>query len=311
MEVPMSAMPIASAPCSFGVDEILVEDAWMPGPDEMLDWMLGIGYAGTELGPPAYLGQGLAARERLERRNLELVGAFLPQHFSRADRATADRDWFREQVGLLKEASPEGSQPFAVLCEAIDEPDRLRWSGRIEEHPEAQLDGTRFQTMMDNMHRAGELAAQLGLRAVIHPHAGTYLETDAEIERMVEALDANLVGLCLDTGHFRFGGADPAQRIRDYHAVIRHVHIKDCYTKIIADVKAEGKGLHEALFRGVFTELGNGDSGIEAVVAALREIGYEGWLVVEQDQFLRANVTREALVAGQRRNLEYLRRLGV
>ena len=119
------------------------------------------------------------------------------------------------------------------------------------------------------------------------------------------------MGLCLDTGHFRFGGADPAQRIRDYRAVIRHVHIKDCYTKIIADVKAEGKGLHEALFRGVFTELGNGDSDIGAVVDALREVGYEGWLVVEQDQFLRANVTREALVAGQRRNLEYLRNLGL
>ena len=307
----MTAMPIASAPCSFGVDEILVEDAWMPEPDEMLDWMLGIGYAGTELGPPAYLGEGAAARDRLERRGLELVGAFLPQHFSRADQAPADREWLREQAALLKEASPRGSRPFAVLCEAIDEPDRLRWSGRIEEHPEAQLDETRFRTMMDNMHRAGELAAQLGLRAVIHPHAGTYLETDAEIERMVEALDASLVGLCLDTGHFRFGGADPARRIRDYHSVIRHVHIKDCYTKIIADVKAEGKGLHEALFRGVFTELGNGDSDIGAVVEALREIDYVGWLVVEQDQFLRANVTRDALVAGQRRNLEYLRNLGL
>ncbi len=67
-------LPIASAPCSFGVDEVVVDDAWMPGPDEMLDWMLGIGYAGTELGPPSYLGAGHAARERLDRRGLQLVG---------------------------------------------------------------------------------------------------------------------------------------------------------------------------------------------------------------------------------------------
>ena len=49
---------IASAPCSYGVDEVMVDDAWMPGPDEMLDWMLGSGFEGTELGPPGFLGVG-------------------------------------------------------------------------------------------------------------------------------------------------------------------------------------------------------------------------------------------------------------
>jgi inosose dehydratase len=308
-----SRMPIASAPCSFGVDEVIVDDIWMPGPDEMLDWMLGIGYLGTELGPPHFLGGGSGAlvRARLERRGLQLVGAFLPQHFSREDRATADRDWLREQLRSLREATPAGSDPFAVLSEAIDEPDRLRWSGRTEQHPETQLDDARFATMMDNMHRAGELARSMGFRAVIHPHAGTYLETDAEIERMVGALDPSLVGLCLDTGHFRYGGADPAQRVRDYHAVLQHVHIKDCHTQVLEDVKAEGKDLYEALVRGVFTELGNGDSGIEAVIGALREVDYQGWLVVEQDQFLKDTVTREVLVGAQRRNLELLRSLGL
>lgn len=304
-------MPIASAPCSFGVDEVMQDDSWMPQPDEMLDWMLGIGYVGTEMGPPGFLGAGAAARERLERRGLQMVGAFLPQHFSRADRAAADRDWLRQQLTNLRAATPEGSNPFAVLCEAIDEPDRLRFSGRTEDHPEAQLDATRFATLMDNMHRAGELARSLGFRAVIHPHAGTYLETDAEIERMVGALDPTLVGLCLDTGHFRYGGADPAQRVRDYRSVIQHVHIKDCHTKVLDDVKAEGKGLYEALIRGVFCELGDGDSGIDAVIEALREIGYEGWLVIEQDQFLKDTVTRPDLVGGQRRNLEYLHNLGL
>jgi inosose dehydratase len=301
-----SNLPIASAPCSFGVDEVMVDDSWMPGPDEMLDWMLGIGYLGTELGPPGFLGSGTAARERLERRGLQLVGAFLPQHFSRDDRAPADREWLREQLTLLREATPEGSDPLAVLAEAIDEPDRLRWSGRTEQHPEAQLDGARFRSMMDNMHRAGELARSMGFRAVIHPHAGTYLETDAEIERMVEGLDASLVGLCLDTGHFRYGGADPARRVRDYRSVLQHVHIKDCHTQVLDDVRAEGGDLYTALVRGVFTELGNGDSGIDEVVRALEEVGYEGWLVIEQDQFLRESVTRNALVSAQRRNLEYL-----
>jgi inosose dehydratase len=300
---------IASAPCSYGVDEVMVDDIWMPGPDEMLDWMLGSGYLGTELGPPGFLGGGAVARDRLEKRGLQLVGAFLPQHFSRADKAPEDLEWYKRQLVLLREASPAGSEPFAVLCEAINEPDRLRWSGRTEQHPEAQLDKARFRTMMDNMHRAGEAARSMGMRAVVHPHAGTYLETDAEIEAMVEALDPSLVGLCLDTGHFRYGGANPAQRVRDYQRVIQHVHIKDCHTQILEDVKAEGKGLHAALVRGVFCELGEGDAAIDQVVVALRETGYEGWLVIEQDQFLKETVTRNMLASAQRRNLEYLQAL--
>jgi inosose dehydratase len=307
---PAPTMRIASAPCSFGVDEVVRDDAWMPGADEMLDWMLGIGYEGTELGPPGYLGRGAEARERLCRRGLALVGAFLPQHFSRADRAEADREWLREQVTLLREAAPEGSTPFAVLCEAIDEPDRLRWSGRIPQHRETWLDDARWRTLMDNLHRAGELVRSLGLRAVIHPHAGTYLETDAEIERMMGGLDPSLVGLCLDTGHFRYGGAIPAQRVRDYRDALHHVHLKDCRARVLEEMP-DGTGFAGAVKLGVFCPLGTGDSDIPAVVAELGSIAYRGWAVVEQDTALTLRDTRQQLVASQRDNLRYLAGLGL
>lgn len=301
----MDASRIASAPCSFGVDEVVADDAWMPGPDEMLDWMLGIGYRGTELGAPGFMGVGADARARLERRGLSLVGAFLPQHLSRDDQAAADREWLQRQVTLLRAASPAGSSPFAVLCEAVDEPDRLRWSGRIAEHPETWLDADRHRTLMDNLHRAGELVASLGLRAVIHPHAGTYLETDDEIERLMGLLDPSLVGLCLDTGHFRYGGADPVARIQDYASAVRHVHIKDCRATVL-DALPDGAGFVGAVKRGVFCALGEGDSDIPGSIAALAAIDYQGWLVVEQDTALTLDVTRAQLVAGQRDNLRYL-----
>ena len=127
----------------------------------------------------------------------------------------------------------------------------------------------------------------------------------------MDRLDGSLLGLCLDTGHFKFGGADPAQSFDDYHELIRHVHIKDCRTQVMDDVKAEGKGLEEALSRGVFCQLGLGDSGIDAVLEALRRHEYGGWLVIEQDQFLRASDTPESVVAVQRANREYLRRFGL
>jgi inosose dehydratase len=307
----MPEMCIASAPVSFGVDEVLVDDAWMPDPDDMLDWMVDIGFEGTELGMPGYLGDGPTVHERLSGRGLELVGAFLPQHFSRREKAEEDRRFLDDALALIAEAAPAGSRPFAVLSDHFDEPDRRAFSGRIAEHPETWLGESRFRDLVDNLHRAAERCRQAGFEPVLHPHAGTYVETADEIARVMDAIDPSIVGLCLDTGHFRFGGADPVQAARDYRDVIRHVHIKDCRTAIMDDVRAEGLGLEEALARGVFCPLGDGDSGIDAVIAQLRENGYHGWLVIEQDQFLRSTDTPASVKAGQQQNRDYLRHLGL
>src|SRR5262249_53902563 len=150
----------------------------------------------------------------------------------------------------------------------------------------------------------------LGLRAVIHPHAGTYLETDDEIERLMERLDTSLVGLCLDTGHFRYGGAIPAARIPDYAQAVHHVHLKDCKVSLLGALP-DGEGFVGAVKRGVFCPLGEGDSDIPGALEALDAIGYQGWAVVEQDTALTLDVTRARLVTDQRDNLRYLAGLGL
>jgi sugar phosphate isomerase/epimerase len=61
----------------------------------------------------------------------------------------------------------------------------------------------------------------------------------------------------------------------------------------------------------VFCPLGEGDSGIDNVIAALGAHDYSGWLVIEQDQALGPRDTPESVVAVQRANREYLRRLGI
>jgi inosose dehydratase len=304
-------MRVASAPVSFGVDEILVDDAWMPDPEEMLDWMVDIGVEGTELGPPGFLGTAPEVCERLTSRGLELAGAFLPQHLSRDERADDDRAWLRRSLRLIRDGAPVGSRTIAVLSDQFDEPERLAFSGRIQEHPEAWLPAARLETLVANLHRAAEICRHEGFEPVLHPHAGTYVETADEIARVVDRIDPSLIGLCLDTGHFRFGGADPVRAAGDYRELIRHVHVKDCRTAVMDAVKAEGKGLEEALARGVFCPLGEGDAGIDAVLETLRGTGYAGWLVIEQDQFLRATDTRETVVATQRANREHLRRFGI
>ena len=304
-------MRVAGAPVSFGVDEIMVDDAWMPEPEDMLDWIRDIGFEGTELGPPGYLGDSQQLRERLSSRGLELVGAFLPQHFSRNEKAETDRAWLAASLELIRDGAPDGSRPLAILSDEFDEPDRRAFSGQIPAHPETWLTAPRFGALIDNLHRAAELCRASGFDVVIHPHAGTYIESADEIARVMDRIDSSLLGLCLDTGHFRFGGADPTQAVHDYHELIRHVHIKDCTTKVMDDVKAAGQGLEEALRQGVFCELGKGDSGIDSVIEALRAHDYSGWLVIEQDQYLRSSDTPQSVVAVQRANREYLKRFDI
>ena len=51
------------------------------------------------------------------------------------------------------------------------------------------------------------LAGEYGLTFALHPHVGTLIETDAQVQRALEVTD---VGWCLDTGHLMIGGTDPA-----------------------------------------------------------------------------------------------------
>lgn len=301
---------VAGAPVSWGVFELTTDDPHLPGPELLLDQVQAAGYAGTELGPPGFLGDGPTMASRLRERGLSLVGAFLPQRFSRPECLTEDRAWMTGVLDLLARSLPDPIRPKAVLSDTSIEPDRMRWAGRIAEHPELRLPPPRFQTLMDNLHRAAELALERGFEPVFHSHAGSYIETDDEIRRVAEALDPSLCGLCLDTGHARFGGADPVSLLRDYRSLVRHVHVKDCDLAVLDQIRDEGSGMMEAWRRGIFCELGTGSADIAGFLAALRELAYEGWVVVEQDRFLTDADTPAAMLALQTRNREYLRAHG-
>jgi inosose dehydratase len=302
---------VANAPVSFGVDELLPADAWMPKPDEVIDLIAELDYEGTELGPPGFLGDPPAVRARLAERGLALVGSFLPLNFSDETLFARDLEWLRGVLPTVRDSAPDPSTVMAILSDGFDAPARLQFAGRIPEHPEAWLPEDRWPTLIANLQAAAEACAEAGFRVSIHPHAGTYLEIEPEIRRMMDAVDASLVGLCLDTGHVRFGGGDPVALARDYADVITHVHLKDCRVSVLREVAATGGGMEEDLRAGAFVDLGEGDSEIAQVVDVLRDRGYAGWMVVEQDTRLLGSDTIERLRTSQRRNREFLRGLGL
>lgn len=109
------------------------------------------------------------------------------------------------------------------------------------------------------------LAREHGLRACYHPHLGTIAQSPVQIEQVFAH---TAIGFCPDTAHLAAGGGDPAQLIRRYGDRIRHVHLKDVVLSPLA-----------------FTPLGEGELNFEEILAAVREIGYDGWLMVELDSY--------------------------
>jgi len=146
-----------------------------------------------------------------------------------------------------------------------------------------------------------------GLRSVFHHHCAGYVETPGEIAALMSRTDPDLVGLCLDTGHCTYGGGDPVAMIDTYRSRIRHVHFKDCEPDRLRDAREEGWDYHTAIRRGIFCELGRGVVPWAAVRDALQRVGFDGWIVVEQDVLPGTGTPS----ASAQRSRAYLRALGV
>src|ERR1700739_4272332 len=121
--------------------------------------------------------------------------------------------------------------------------------------------------------------------AVLHPHLGTIVETPDDLERV---LTGSSVRLCLDTGHLLIGGTDPGELGRAGAERIPPLPLKDVDQAFAARVKAGDLTYTQAVAQRMFTPLGQGDVGIAAIVTTLRENGFDGWFVLEQDTILDA-----------------------
>jgi inosose dehydratase len=148
---------------------------------------------------------------------------------------------------------------------------------------------------------------ETGWRAALHPHGATYVETPAEIDSFLKLTDPDLLGIVFDTGHFALGGGDPVAGVHTYADRLWHVHFKDFDPAVLAQADTNGWGYQQLVGQGVFSELGTGSVDFAAVRAALIEIGYRGWIIVEQDVLPGMGRPKESAV----RNRAYLRSIGL
>lgn len=273
----------------------------VPGPDELLAEMAAAGYDGTELGPPGYLGEGDALRRRLEEHGLALTGGWCPMRFSQPRELEEDLVALRRTLDLFQAAGAPEARP--VFGDAGSDA-RRRNPGRGREDAGLRLGEQGWRRFRDGIARAAETARTRGFEPTFHPHTSTFVEAPEEIERALELTD---VGFVLDTGHLLLGGSDPVEAVRDWGERVNYVHLKDVRLDVVRDVIADRADALEAWRRGIFCELGAGDVHLVAVLRALRERGYRGWIVVEQDRIPRDDEPLSESAEAQVRNRHWLR----
>jgi inosose dehydratase len=289
----MVEMKLAAAPISWGVCEV-------PGWGErltasrVLDEMASLGLGATEIGPIGFLpDDGRMLQVELAGHGLRAVGGFVPLVLH--DRSQADGT--RLAACRVADRFADAGAEVLVSAAVVDS----SWA------PRRPLDDDEWRQLVESLSVLDEIAAERGLRHVVHPHVGTVIEDSADIDRLLDASD---VRWCLDTGHLAIGGVEPSAFAERAGDRVGHVHLKDVDEAVAAQVRSGGLSLVDGVRRGLFQPLGAGDLAIDQVIRHLQDAGYDGWYVLEQDITIPAGevpVPGAGPLTAVRESLGYLR----
>ncbi len=279
---------ITCAPCCWGVDD--VKNPHLPAWERVLDEARQAGFGGLELGPYGYMPLDIGVMsDALESRDLRIVaGTIFDDLVSGANRESLLRQ--TDEICALITALPRPEtlpgQRFAapyltVMDWGHDERDYA--AGHSDRAP--RLDDAAWAGMMANIRAISELARdKYGVRATIHPHAGGYIEFADELARLAADIPAEVAGLCLDTGHMAYSGMDPVETLRRYWDRLDYIHFKDIDPVVFDEVMGEKIRFFDACGKGVMCPIGRGNIDYPGVRALLTELGYGGYITIEQER---------------------------
>jgi inosose dehydratase len=161
----------------------------------------------------------------------------------------------------------------------------------IDERPKRTVVAADYRRAGQLLTELGKRVQDIGVTLAYHPHMNSTGEKPQELAAVLEAADRRHVRVLFDTAHYQQGGGDPAPAIRQYRDWIAVLHLKD--VRAAAD---QNSGYQ-------FVELGRGRVDLKAVFAALNEINFKGWGVVELDRVPDPNRTAKESAEANRRYL--------
>jgi inosose dehydratase len=244
----------------------------------VLDEAAAAGFSAIDLGPVGYLPADPAElSDELAQRGLVVSAGGLFDPLTDPNAFAAVLEKTRRTCEILQALGA----PRLVIIDCVSQA-RGRTAGRSA--ASLRLVPAEWKAMMERIVTIARLARdEYGVESTLHSHAGCYIEYEDEIDRAMADLPQELVGLCVDTGHAAYAGADPVKLIRRYAGRVRHMHFKNISAEVHRACVADGTDFFSAIARGIFCPLGRGVVDFAAVRGVLEDIGYHGMAVVEQD----------------------------
>lgn len=279
---------ISIAPCCWGVDD--VDNPYLPKWQTVLSEASQAGYKGIELGPYGYLPLDLAViKPALQAADLNVVAGTIFDDLTsltnqdRLIQQTHDICSALIQLPPLEKAKNQHfPAPYLVVIDHVHKARSLT-AGQPGKAP--RLSDYKWNSMMDNIRAISEIAQkEYGIRPVIHPHAGGYIEFDDEIRRLLEDISYEEAGLCLDTGHLYYAKMDPVTWIQEHQHRVDYIHFKDIDLEVYQSVMNDPVDFFEACAKGVMCSIGKGCLDYDGLFRMLQEIDYQGYITIEQER---------------------------
>ncbi len=305
------SMKITGAPCSWGVDD--PKNPYLPSWKKVLDEASTAGYKGLELGPYGYMPLELeTVSGEFKKNNLSMVAGTifddLVSEDNLEDLIKQVHDICSITTKLPLEPKQEGQNfapPYLVIIDwGHDERDYA--AGHADKAP--RLNKAQWDGMISHVKTLARLAwDEYGVRAVIHPHAGGYIEFADEIDAIAQDIPYETAGFCLDTGHLYFSGMDPIEWLDKYKDRIDYLHFKDVNRSVFDKIMKEKIRFFEAVAKGVMCPLGTGDLDYPEILKFLKKMDYNGYITIEQERDPRNS---ETSLRDVKASLDYLKSIG-
>lgn len=235
------------------------------------------GYEGCEIGSKFPKNSELLMQSLLPF-NLQIAGQWFSSFLTSANDSTLTINAFKNHLAFLKEVGARVSIVSEQGYSIQGNPN----AAIFDEKPIISDEG--WEKLFLGLEKMGKLARKSNIKLAYHHHMGTVIQTQAEIDRLMESTNPKLVSLVADTGHIVYSGGDPDQLLNSYIDRVVHVHLKDIRQHIINECKIKHLSFLEGVKKGTFTVPGDGDINFQTIFNTLGESDYTGWIIVEAEQ---------------------------
>lgn len=233
------------------------------------------GFTGCEVGNK-YPKDTKVLKKALDLRGMQICNAWFSTFLTTKPYEETEKD-FIEHITFLKEMG-------AKVVGVSEQGHSIQGTDLSIFDDKYVMNDEEWDMLCTGLNKLGKVAKDMGITLTFHHHMGTVVQTEAEIDRLMENTDPELFNLLFDSGHLAYCGEDYMSVLKKYIKRIKHVHLKDIRPDVIADVKANKESFLQGVRKGTFTVPGDGVIDFAPIFEVLSENDYVGYVLVEAEQ---------------------------